>query len=623
MILSFVRQRPARCGAVLAALMGAALCANAAEYYVSVDGNDANEGSFQSPFKTVQKGMNTVQPGDTLFLRGGIYREQVEVTGTGGAAGNPIRVFAYPGEQPVIAASELVRDWARHRERHKAIWILENWPVNSQQVFQDGQPLQQIGMPSSLFSLNEYPNPVGNGLESMAPGTFYYDQASQTLYAWFFGNANPRRVGVEVSVRDRTFFIHPPRGFFHVRGLVFRHSNNAAVVPQGASVFVSSDSVIEDCTVEWADFAGLHLGERSRALNCTVANSGAVGIGANMAGGILVSGCLVASNNYRNFNPSWHAGGLKMIPHVDGVVEKCEIAFNHGSGVWFDTCRTGNSITVRNNYIHNNNNDGSGVFLERTRNAQVINNIIAGSHTRGVYVSSSDDCKVYNNTLAGTASYSAVEMNGVRQAGETLTNNRLFNNIVVNDHHEGYELVMRQENGATIQGNQSDNNNFFQTARSIRFSREGVFFDNLNAWQQATGWDQSSLNANPQFLVGAGDNYETIPGSPVVDAGTPLAEVLDDYRGAGRPQGRAYDIGAYETAQAGGVLPVFHSIVRLADTFRLTFTLVPNRTNLLQGTSDFVEWVHLQEYANTNGVAQLDDTNPNGQLRFYRIVIPE
>jgi Right handed beta helix region len=51
----------------------------------------------------------------------------------------------------------------------------------------------------------------------------------------------------------------------------------------------------------------------------------------------------------------------------------------------------------------------------------------------------------------------------------------------------------------------------------------------------------------PEAFVNAGGHrYELAPGSTAIDAGTVVAEVATDRAGVRRPQGKAYDIGAYE-----------------------------------------------------------------------------
>ncbi len=65
-------------------------------YYVSTTGNDSNPGTQSKPFKTIQKGVNAAQAGDTVYIRGGTYHEMVEVTSSG-TVNNPITISGYDG----------------------------------------------------------------------------------------------------------------------------------------------------------------------------------------------------------------------------------------------------------------------------------------------------------------------------------------------------------------------------------------------------------------------------------------------------------------------------------------------------------------------------------------------
>jgi parallel beta-helix repeat protein len=74
------------------------------EYYVSPTGSDSNSGTFQEPFKTIQKALNTVSAGDTISIRGGTYREKLTVK-TSGTSGNSITIQNYENENVVIDGS--------------------------------------------------------------------------------------------------------------------------------------------------------------------------------------------------------------------------------------------------------------------------------------------------------------------------------------------------------------------------------------------------------------------------------------------------------------------------------------------------------------------------------------
>ena len=75
----------------------------AADVVVSPSGSDSGAGTVASPYRTVQKGLQALKPGQTLVLRGGSYREQIlNPTVARGSLKQPITVSAAEGERPVI-----------------------------------------------------------------------------------------------------------------------------------------------------------------------------------------------------------------------------------------------------------------------------------------------------------------------------------------------------------------------------------------------------------------------------------------------------------------------------------------------------------------------------------------
>ena len=60
-------------------------------------GNDASEGTEATPWRSINHALKQLSAGDTLYLRGGIYREQVYCA-VAGKPEAPITVRAYPGE---------------------------------------------------------------------------------------------------------------------------------------------------------------------------------------------------------------------------------------------------------------------------------------------------------------------------------------------------------------------------------------------------------------------------------------------------------------------------------------------------------------------------------------------
>lgn len=78
----------------------------AADYYVSTTGSDSNSGSESSPWKTIQKGINSLKAGDILYIKGGTYPEKLNVN-TSGTSSAPITISGYADEMPTVDGSNI------------------------------------------------------------------------------------------------------------------------------------------------------------------------------------------------------------------------------------------------------------------------------------------------------------------------------------------------------------------------------------------------------------------------------------------------------------------------------------------------------------------------------------
>lgn len=536
---------------LLLALLCLAPASWATTYYVSTSGKDTNSGtSLSAPLRTIQKAMDKAVAGDTVNVRAGTYREEVSVYRGGGTSGKFVTLQGYGSEVPVLKGSELVTGWTLHSGK---IWKRTNWQYNSQQVFvdlKDGPSLKQIGMPSGYYTSYEYPKKLGSGVSSMVAGSFYYDKGAKVLYVWLPDGSSPNNHKIEASTKRRVLFMGKP--WIYVKNFKFRHSSSSAFIKQGIGVELSSNSVCDRCDIQYMDFAGISMGylqTGAQLINSTISNNGNSGVNMPASYNFRVANNKISNNNTRNFYQFWHAGGIKAASKSYGKVEFNEVNNNNGTGVWFDYCNGGNQIIVRNNFIHNNGPVEAGIFMEASKNALIYNNVITNNERRGIYISASNSMKVYNNTVYGTKTHAAIEVNGMPRSGQTLTNNSVNNNIISHTSAK-FDISIAKPNGSSIANNTSNYNLIYRTSGSPKLVWGGNTYSSLTAWRTASGQDKNSQLGNPLFLApstsGSAPNWSVQSSSPAVNKGQSISTVPVDFNQNKRPNGGAYDMGAFE-----------------------------------------------------------------------------
>ncbi|HRK30685.1 MAG TPA: right-handed parallel beta-helix repeat-containing protein, partial [Tepidisphaeraceae bacterium] len=86
------------------------LFANA--YYIAPDGSPSNTGTINSPLASINDVTWRVQPGDTVYLRGGTYfPTQQQSMWCDGAPGGRILFTSYPGERAIIDGRNIRAGW--------------------------------------------------------------------------------------------------------------------------------------------------------------------------------------------------------------------------------------------------------------------------------------------------------------------------------------------------------------------------------------------------------------------------------------------------------------------------------------------------------------------------------
>jgi hypothetical protein len=147
--------RPGRSLTVLWLLTMLATAAAGREFHVSVRGSDADDGSPSNPFKTISAAARIAQPGDTVTVHAGTYRERVTPPRSGESDDRRIVYQAAPGEQVIITGSEVVRHWKLVMEGGR--WEGNRFFENPNRTAKDGKPLKplaslwQATIPNTLF----------------------------------------------------------------------------------------------------------------------------------------------------------------------------------------------------------------------------------------------------------------------------------------------------------------------------------------------------------------------------------------------------------------------------------------------------------------------------------------
>jgi Ca2+-binding RTX toxin-like protein len=77
-------------------------------YYVSPTGSDSQTGTLERPFASLQHAHDLAKPGDTIYLRGGVYAltEGIQLT-KDGTSGAPITISNYQNETPILDGSRM------------------------------------------------------------------------------------------------------------------------------------------------------------------------------------------------------------------------------------------------------------------------------------------------------------------------------------------------------------------------------------------------------------------------------------------------------------------------------------------------------------------------------------
>jgi hypothetical protein len=208
-----------------------------------------------------------------------------------------------------------------------------------------------------------------------------------------------------------------------------------------------------------------------------------------------------------------------------------------GWGMYVNTGSSSSNLTIHNNVIYDIKGDGWSTF--------------SGSSMVGIYIDgTTGGLNIYYNSvnLYGTFSRNTATVTAAMLFNSSsITNVDLRNNVFVNSMDNA--TVTTDKNYAiyslTAASNFTNinyNDYFAPNLQGVLGYIGGSDKTTLADWQTATGQDGNSISANPMFV---GDtDLRPSAGSPVLDAGTPIAGITTDFLGVERDANPS--MGAYE-----------------------------------------------------------------------------
>lgn len=477
--------------------------AAAINFYVATNGDDANPGTLQQPWRTIQKAANAAVPGAVVYVRGGVYQERVNVNVSGSAAQGYITFRNYPDEKPVV----------------------------------DGTGRVVPGVPNGLFLVAGRSYLVIQGFELRN-----YKTATLT------------RVPAGIYVRGSSHHIRIRNNRIHH----IAHNGKVAhdVDAHGIAVYGDNASQsINNLTIEGNELYALTLGSsESLVVNGNVDGFKILGnkVHDNNNIGIDAIGFEKVSSNPATDQARNGLIARNLVYNIDSFGNPAYGTDRSADGIYVDG---GINIVIERNYVHHSN---IGIELasehqgKSTRNIIVRNNFIYLNDIVGISLGGYDKlrgrtqlCTVVNNTLFRN---DRLQWGN----GELMLQFDTRDNVIKNNIFQANTQNLLITNPFIENtGNQLDYNIYFTSlgnAASAQWQWKKLWYSGFDAYRAGTGNDVLSFFVDP-LLVGtiAPFDLHIQPASPAINSGELLnAAGQFDIDGQARVQGAMIDIGADE-----------------------------------------------------------------------------
>ncbi len=250
------------------------------------------------------------------------------------------------------------------------------------------------------------------------------------------------------------------------------------------------------------------------------------------------------THHIRFINNETFGGHSLGIRGVNNELIGNHIHHSKGYGVY----ASGNNMLIEGNIIHDTG--GYGIHLYKSGDNpsnNIVRNNVFYNNGYEFYHSSNPTVKRQTPTVV---------ING--------TNNQFYNNIIHKSYggiSVGYGANDILVANNTVYGTDTEGIEIVSKYGGSRGARiiNNIVYGNRGAQITNTGTNttlQNNLTTDPKFVNTASGDFGLQESSPAIDKGVTLAEVPSDFTGKARPEGAAYDIGAFEGAGSkAGVLP--------------------------------------------------------------------
>ncbi len=486
----------------------------------AVNASDENPGTPADPLRTIQAGANLAQPGDTVLVKAGIYREEVVPPRGGTAPTKPITYLAASGEEVSVRGSERITSWV---DQGGGVWMVElkttffkgynpfAMPVAGKwlhrrsgyrlgDVYCDGEALRQTMKTGDLRSTPNtwYVDPrFGYRNKTEFPGARRYPDGKIAIWA-NFGDIDPNEHLAEINARAACFF--PERTglkYVVIDGFDVRH-----VAPQWGDIYTLEKGAIgmkygygwtiRNCTITNSRNIGISMGVTNevpfpRVLhegghnippmdtlghhvirNNVIRRCGQTGIyGCYGAVGSVIEGNVITETNYRSEWFGSNQAAIKILFPIDVVIRDNLLVGMPGvrtnaKGIWLDWGSQNTRVTGN---VLCDFGDNRGLFLEVNFGPIIVdNNIIVRCaipiESNGVIFANNlfSDCsfQFFCNPKRTTPYYKPHSTVRAGKTSVTLEHIRIRNNIISGGGGFGSAKVLRKGNDAS--GIESDHN---------------------------------------------------------------------------------------------------------------------------------------------------------------------